>query len=391
MKRRGSVAAAVFQVLAILMLIVAIPSTVFYFGMDHSLNRALASDTVPELFGYRFVPVESDSVSKILEEGSLAVLSELDARDVTKKQVILYETSADQQENLVYENYAISTVQEINYGATWSYTVKSYEHPDVAGVEVSSSSLRGEVTWSIAYLGTLCKWVLSPYGLLCFVIIPCGLFLLLQLISVLIRVLGRPDPEEEDDREEVEQLLAEMTVEQQPAPSTVPTIQRETVSSMNSQISPYQALSSQTKRTAATISESPTAPMEELSVKKMPESQEKFEAFQKGNYRYQQMNPSRSDSNWQDRTTEFDMATIRERLWQKEVLKDLDEQEFIKTSEHLGIVDKILIEMKENSVDFSFKNIRSDQIQIEQTPTEDGFVIHTPNYEATIRVDIHAK
>lgn len=87
-------------------------------------------------------------------------------------------------------------------------------------------------------------------------------------------------------------------------------------------------------------------------------------------------------------TIEFDMDAIRERLLKEELLKDVDDKDFVKMPETQDMLDNILIELKDNAVDFSFQNIKSDDVQIEENNVGDGFSIKTPNYRANIKVEI---
>lgn len=90
-------------------------------------------------------------------------------------------------------------------------------------------------------------------------------------------------------------------------------------------------------------------------------------------------------------TIEFDMDAIRERLLKEELLKDVDDKDFVKMPETQDMLDNILIELKDNAVDFSFQNIKSDDVEIEENNVGDGFSIETPNYRANIKVEIDKK
>ena len=87
-------------------------------------------------------------------------------------------------------------------------------------------------------------------------------------------------------------------------------------------------------------------------------------------------------------TIEFDMEAIREKMLQEELLKDYEEQDFVKTPDNKKLMDQILIELRETGLDFSFKNIRSENIKIEKNSLGDGFVIKTPKYKASIKVQM---
>ena len=416
MSQKSRVAPGVLQGVAILLLIVAIPTVFFYFAVSRSLEKADHSNTVPTLFGYQYVPVTSDAVSQILNQGSVAIIEEIQPEDVNARDVILYESPSVSQENRVYGSFGISTVQSVSYDGEAVYQVTSYSSSAEEEIAISSSLLRGKVSWSIDYLGSLIDLTTRSYGFLVFVIIPVILFLLFQILSIVLRLTSRYVPEEEGDEEEIQadeetedgEFLTVEELAQKTAAS--PKIKSETVSTLLNRaalISPFMEKDLKEEEKAAEQQEDAEKDSGHAAVGKditfdektvtKPQVEQSMREISQLNHGISPEEPKVEEPSLSDRqqeafklhqTIEFDMEAIREKMLQEELLKDYEEQDFVKTPDNKKLMDQILIELRETGLDFSFKNIRSENIKIEKNSLGDGFVIKTPKYKASIKVQM---
>lgn len=413
MSQKNRVVPGVLQGIAILLLIVAIPAVFFYFAVSRSLEKAEISDTVPTLFGYQYVPVTSDAVSEILDQGSVVIIEQANAEDITERDVILYEAPSVSQDNRVYGSYSVSTVQSVSFNGEAVYQVKSYSSNENTEIAISSSLLRGKVSWSIDYLGSLIDFTTRSYGFLVFVIVPVVLFLLFQILSIVLRMTSRYTGEEdtEDDQEESEPDTDQelMTVEELAEKSSAsPSIKSETVSTMLNRaalVSPFMEKDLKEEEQAAeekeerkkeigysTVGKNITFDEKTVTKPQVEQSMREISKLNHGLSNDEEVNTPISNQQQEafklHQTIEFDMEAIREKMLQEELLKDDDEQDFVKTPDKKQMMDQILIDLRDTGLDFSFKNIRSDQIKIEKNSFGDGFVIKTPKYKASIKVQI---
>ena len=414
MSQKSRVAPGVLQGVAILLLIVTIPAVFFYFAVTRSLEKAETSNTVPALFGYQYVPVTSGAVSDILKEGSVVIIDKAQPEDVTERDVILYETPSVSQDNRVYGTFGISTVRSVSYDGETVFGVTAYSSPESGEtIAISSSLLRGKVSWSIDYLGSLIDFTTKPYGFLAFVIVPVVLFLLFQILSIVLRATSRYSSEDDDDVQTEEDLEDEelLTVEDL-AQKSFPSIKSETVSTLLNRValvSPFMEkdlkeeeakAEQQEEAEKAKVSGESTVgkniTFDQKTVIK-PQIEQSMREISQLNHGLSPDSTKPAETSSEDKqqeafqlhqTIEFDMEAIREKMLQEELLKDDEEQEYVKTPENKQLLDQILIDLRDTGLDFSFKKIRSENIKIEKNSFGNGFVIKTPKYKASIKVQI---
>ncbi|MGI5959486.1 MAG: hypothetical protein ACOX60_08735 [Massiliimalia sp.] len=201
MKRNKSIGVRITQILAIIVLVLAVISSAFYFLADSSMSKAAENETVPEFAGKMYLPIETDNQKSIASKGDLIIAQKAEAADLEASQTVVYESPSLSTVNQVYGKYSMGVINSVNEED--GTTVLHVQTADGEIEAVSSTLVVGKATYSIAALGTLIMTAQSSMGIFWFVVLPLGLFIVLQLISIICRVIaGSQYEEDEDDDDE---------------------------------------------------------------------------------------------------------------------------------------------------------------------------------------------
>ncbi len=451
MEQKRSKKVAILQIVTIVILLLAVLSSFMYFAVSNSIKRANANQEIPTIFGKLYMPVETDNIEQIAVKGDLILAQKATADDLEVGHAVLYQDVNSEKDNVVYSSFSIGLVNSIEQQE--GDTILNVQSASGI-VAVPSAAVYGEATHTIASVGNLVGLIQTKIGLFYFVIIPAFLFVVLQLVIVLIKVLSRRFVEIEEDFDEYEFLdddadsqedlgkLEEETYQplfEKPKKPAQTEIKSETVSTISGEyelktnlIKPFvtkedpvmevvlgqagfvepkspaeekQPISPQVQPPKPIM---PPTPKMEPNVPRNPR-EDAFERKEQLENTVPYMDPSKpiiqkppkrqiqqdndieeyAKKMMNERTMEFDMNAIRERILIEEAEKrKKDEQQF---EENQRILDRILIQVKDHEVDFNFKDLPGSEIEIEKNGTGDGFVIDTPNYKAKIKVELDQK
>ncbi len=453
MKQKKPIGVRILQVFAILFLIVAVLSSALYFVVSGSISTANKNQTIPELFGHQWVAISDEKfeTGNLVSMNSLVLLEDIDSASVVAGDVVVYDTPADASDNAVYKTFSMGRVSSVD-ASTGETMIQIRSLTTGSDLSVAGTSIVGKATTEIVYLGKVFNAIGSSLGLIMFVVFPFFVFIVLQLVVLILRILtgrsGDEDEEEDDEDDEESKQKKERAEKQRKAIEAHNSkrgkyLEQEPLESMSLNFKNKKDGTSQTteikSQTVSTVVDGEYAAeldqtrsfdfsMDEVQQPAaMPnfdtsapsydvpaETESSVSSYDSENTDYTpyldanaysdasaQVDEFLRSLNYNEAslehelmsqsTIEFDMDAIRERLLKEELLKDVDDKDFVKMPETQDMLDNILIELKDNAVDFSFQNIKSDDVEIEENNVGDGFSIETPNYRANIKVEIDKK
>lgn len=125
------------------------------------------SPTGPELFGYRFMAVESDSMTPLFKAGDMVVGRRVDPMQVQVGEIITYMSNSAQR-LVTHRVLEISTV-----GGERVFLTKGDANGAADTTPVSARYLIASYSFRLPYFGYLVVFARSWVGLVVFVIVPC--------------------------------------------------------------------------------------------------------------------------------------------------------------------------------------------------------------------------
>ncbi len=510
--KQKNIAYKTLQLIAIIVLVLALIVTGAYFLVQNSLSVAEENGGLPELFGYKFVPVLDDKTADvgIAEIGDMVLFQSVATEEqLTQSDTVAFKASDSVRTNLYGENYTdycigiVSTAEIIDGEEMYYISVDLNETP--VAVSTSTEFFKGE--YAVGVLGSLFKSMTSSLGIVYFVTIPIALFVIMQLVAVLVKVLSNANSDEliEEIKEvkpiekapiskattegavksnplfvskidekpptisqkdiapkvvtpkvdtvpaikSVDEVQKEKTTEikpvvlpkvEQPIAAT-PISKAEPITTTPSQVNlpnmqedrleeekkkiideflistPIVSLDDEIMLIDKLLKEIPSSPIVEELMKSetistlntdfLPEaapdmeakSDKAFEDFmsvQKSSSSLAvitQLDKAISTNDYEnlDNTIEFDLELAKQGLPVDEITKQAERDNFIKIAETFALNNFVSIDLKEDAIDFDFKNIKANAIEVKANEQGDGFIISTPNYEADIKVDVKRK
>lgn len=473
MKKKQKIWVKLLQALAIIIVIIALFSTGFYFLASKSANSSEEKNELPGLFKYSWVPIADDKFADIAKKDSLAVVEVVTPESVVISDAVIYETPTTSTDNVVYRNYSMGRVTAMDLETAKTVSIKSTTGG--ADIAIPKDLIHGKATMQIAILGKLFLLSDSSMGLIIFVVLPFFIFLVLQIVVIMCRILtGRAD--EDDDEEEyyyddekydteanyapepqyeppsaprqaairqpVNTLRANDDIgqvssnsgylEQEPleqlslqfvnsAQANPPEIKSQTVSTVingeysatvphtevrqpiaspsfafdrapiNRQMPNFDATPAYDNSNRMTVNPGLQSAVPEIG--KTPylhdgsykEVSAQVDAFLKS-LNYDELNIERDMM--QQATVEFNLDDLRQQMVREELLKDYDRASQLPPAESADMLEKILIELKDNAVDFSFQNSGPEDVKIQRSDSGNVFSVRTPNYKANIKIEI---
>lgn len=205
MKFKKYLGTKILQVFAVVVLILALLSSALFFLVNQEKEKAAEANAIPQLFGVNYIALNKD-FDRIAEKGDLLLVEAVTAEDVTTGDAVLYETPQTSRENSVYGNFSLGVVVQLKEenGEVVSYI--EINGKDGETVAVAPALIKGRATGLLMFGGTIVEQMTSDMGIVWFVALPAFVFVLLQLIVVILRVIhhGRDeaDFEEEDDSDD---------------------------------------------------------------------------------------------------------------------------------------------------------------------------------------------
>jgi signal peptidase len=118
------------------------------------------------LFGWRFQPIETNSMAPGFPAGSLAIVQPVDAADVEPGMVVVFLDPQD-----VGRLIAHRVVKQL-IGDPPAFRTKGDANPAADPFPVAAAAVRGKVAWAIAGLGTFVTSVRGVPAVLLLVVLP---------------------------------------------------------------------------------------------------------------------------------------------------------------------------------------------------------------------------
>lgn len=434
MSKTKKIITRIIKILAVIALIFSILSTSFYFVFNSSIKKANNSGTIPTIFGKEFITVSSDKFNDIVPKGSMVILKSIDVSNLTGTEVLVYETGNTTVDNSVYGKFSLGrTMKSSDNSQSENVFIQNVITED--SIEVPLSSIKSQAVYQISYVGSLINKVSTNLGLLQFVIMPISLFVILLLILFIIKILSSDNSEEvqaidtqddqkfnlkfnkDDFNDDDEAIYQDRLVRlkdrysdnnnvastekinlnfEKKEPEVVSEIihSSDIINDYDEDSNDSDNLSSVDEYEKENIDENiPVETMTDNIISKIIDEEKNTSEAEapKSSYddasaqvdeflRSLNIDLDSVEHEYMNHTTiEFDMDKINDKLLEQDLSKEDKSQ---------ALLDNILIDLKDNALDFRFDSLKSDSIEIKESRKGDGFTIKTPNYKANIKVEI---
>lgn len=179
------------QTIAVLLLLMAVLSTVLYFNVVSSVEEAQQSGTLPTLLGYSYFPVSEDKFESLgIEKGSIVLADKDNA--YAENTVVVFETTDELAYNAVYNAFGIGRVSAVSTGMDGSsaYEIQNLETNQT--VLMTDEQVLCGAKLQILSGGKLLNLALTSNGVVFFVILPFFVFVAVQLIVLILHILWNP-------------------------------------------------------------------------------------------------------------------------------------------------------------------------------------------------------
>lgn len=354
------------KAVTILFLVLVVLSGALFGLLRFTQYSALENGALPSLLGRQYVIEDNDNLTWLFKPNTLVVATPIDGSTAGLSQgsVVLY---AGQDANEVFEGYGLSAV-------TGSATVDNVLYWTVNGgrneadLLILPENVVGQVVFSSDWLGkTLAFWGSDP-GLVYCVLIPFGVLVVLWVILLVwkshLRTLSRRPLPGYLEEEEGEPVLMDSTPFYQdpilsaPVPEPAPSPQSD----------PGFAPDSRFHYETVPADRQPTMVIPDLEPQNRPKP-----VFEE---------PSLSD------TQEFDVTELKEKLLTDRLLRDVEQEDYVKIPDSPKSDETALMSFGKDSVDFDFRHLDFSKLEIYPNEIGQGFTVLTPEYQAVIRLDI---
>ena len=129
------------------------------------------------LFGWRFQPVETNSMAPGYPAGSLAVVQPIDVGEVEPGMVIVFADPQDPGRLIAHR-----VVKQLT-GDPPAFQTKGDANAATDPFPVSAASVRGKVTWAVAGLGGVVSAVQGAPAVLLLVVLPLGILVVTEVLD----------------------------------------------------------------------------------------------------------------------------------------------------------------------------------------------------------------
>ena len=196
----------IFNVVAWIVLIIALAVTVLVFSSDRNNGTA-------NLFGYIPITVESDSMKPTFKKNDLIICKEIDdVKSLKKGDVITYWTIIEGKK--VKNTHRIEKVNDVNNSL--NFVTKGDANNSDDDYEVVAGDIVGKWTdFKISGFGKVMDFLRTRTGFFICILLPIALFFLFELYKLIVTIVDIKKPalnekeEEEIKKRAVEEYLAE--------------------------------------------------------------------------------------------------------------------------------------------------------------------------------------
>ena len=348
----------VLKYFAILLLALTILSAALCALLRVTQYLAAEQGTLPTLLGRQYVIEDCDNLTWLYKPNTLVVAAPVEdpSFGFRRGSVVLY---AAWDENQVFEGYSLSAItgSTIQDGTLYWTVRNGRNQPDL---EILPQNIVGEVVFSSDWMGKALEFWNSNLGLVCCLLAPLGVLVVLWMVLMIWKshfsalphrslpnhlqeegepVLMNTEPVYEDS------VLASDSAEDRPAPQPASPFHYETV--------PADQQPTMVIPDLAPSSPSPRIVRDTLSD-----------------------------------TQEFDVRELKEKLLTDKLLRDVDQEDYVKIPDSSQSNETALMSFHKDSVDFDFRHLDFSKLEIYPNEIGQGFTVLTPEYQAVVRLDI---
>ncbi len=158
------------KVVSIIILIILIP--ILFVNGVILINSFMHPDEIPSFFGWKPFIVLSGSMEKVIYPGDLAVVKEIDTKELKEQDVIAFK-----ENNVVITHRIIQIIEE---DGNVKYITKGDNNSMVDNGAVKPEQVEGIFKFRIARLGNLAMFIQTPIGMIISLSIPIGMLLIIQ-------------------------------------------------------------------------------------------------------------------------------------------------------------------------------------------------------------------
>ena len=347
---------------AILLLVLVILSGALFALLRVTQYLARENHGLPALLGRQYVVEDSDNLTWLYKPNTLVVASPIDGATAGLSQgsVILYTA---QDANQVFAGYSLSAVTgSTTIDGTLYWTVRNGRNqPDLV---ILPKDVVGQVVFSSDWLGKALAFWDSDLGLVCCVLVPFGVLVVLWMILMIwkshLHTLSRrplPGYLQEDEGEPV--LMNADPFFEDPIPTPTPASAAASAGTKPASPFHYETVSADQQPTMVIPDVAPrsrTIPI----VREDPLSD----------------------------TQEFDVKELKEKLLTDKLLRDVDQEDYVKIPDSPKSDETALMSFGKDSVDFDFRHLDFSKLEVYSNEIGQGFTVLTPDYQAVVRLDI---
>ena len=185
-------------ILSTVILILVVPILIFSFVI--LVNSILKPNEVPSFFGWKPFIVLSGSMETEINSGDIAVVKEVDVKEIKENDIIAYNDNG-----IVTTHRVIEIINE--EGITKYKTKGDNNNVEDAGF-VLENQIEGKFQFKIAKLGKFAMFVQTPLGMVICLSIPVGLWFLVHTLES--KGSKKLQQEAEEKEKELEKKIKEL-------------------------------------------------------------------------------------------------------------------------------------------------------------------------------------
>ena len=160
-------------VLSSIVLVILAP--ILFVSLVILINSYTNPDEVPSFFGWKPFIVLSGSMETEIYSGDVAVVKELDLKEINKNDIIAFK-----EDDIVITHRVIDIINE---NGTIKYKTKGDNNNVEDSGYVLEEQVEGKYQFKVRRLGNFAMFAQTPIGMIVCLSIPVGLLLLIQMID----------------------------------------------------------------------------------------------------------------------------------------------------------------------------------------------------------------
>ena len=160
-------------VLSSIVLVILVP--ILFVSLVILINSYTNPDEVPSFFGWKPFIVLSGSMETEIYSGDVAVVKEVDLKEINKNDIIAFK-----EDDIVITHRVVDIINE---NGTIKYKTKGDNNNVEDSGYVLAEQVEGKYQFKVRRLGNFAMFAQTPIGMIVCLSIPVGLLLLIQMID----------------------------------------------------------------------------------------------------------------------------------------------------------------------------------------------------------------